>query len=388
VDLDGDGVNEIVVQNALREVVALRPGQERGDPPTVLWSRPGVAMNHSPGYAWNGALCPQAADVDGDGQPEVIFAAEDAAGLCSVMCVDGRGQLRWSRSIEGCPWGGMQAGVNLWTFGRFTGRERGLDVYVDIHRRSKGSSEGWVLRGDTGQVVWRQKGLVAKDAAMPFGGGMPAVADINDDGVDDLVQEFHTVYGVISGDTGEPVFPPAFLWGKDYFGQWVAYSSPTVADLNGDGQLEVYLNSASYARGAYAAVHADGKPLWKEFHDNSEGSDGFGPVGDFDGDGNLEIAVPVLNGTLLCLNAADGSHRWKLETPVTGDVVAADINGDGILELIFSGRDGKMRAVSGADGGEVWSIPVAGRPVVADIDGDGFLEIMAVGHDSVLRVIG
>jgi outer membrane protein assembly factor BamB len=97
-----------------------------------------------------------------------------------------------------------------------------------------------------------------------------------------------------------------------------------VADLNGDGRLDVYLNSRSYARGGYAAVQADGKSLWAEFHNNDEGSDGLGPVGDFDGDGKLEIAVPVLNGTLLCLNAADGSHKWSSETPVTGDIVAAD----------------------------------------------------------------
>jgi hypothetical protein len=150
VDLDGDGRNEIVVQNAAGEIVALKPGAQ----PTVLWSVPGVAMNMFPGYGWNGALCPQAADVDGDGRPEIFFAAEDERGLSALVCVDGRGKIKWRRSIEGCPWGGFQAGVDHWTFGRFTtNRARGLDVYVDLHRRSKGSGEGWVLRGSTGKVL-------------------------------------------------------------------------------------------------------------------------------------------------------------------------------------------------------------------------------------------
>lgn len=345
-------------------------------------------MNQSPGYDWNGKLCPQAADVDGDGHPEVLFASEDARGLSAVTCVDGHGKLKWRRSIEGAAWGGLQAGVDHWTFGRFTHRKQGLDVYVDLHRRSKGSGEGWVLRGDTGEVVWQQKGLIAKETAMPFGGGLPSVADVNSDGIDDLIQMFWTIYGAISGDTGKPLFPPVFLWSPDYLGKWFAYSWPTVADLNHDGKLEVYLNSASNTCGGYAAVRLDGKPLWVEFHNNDEGPTGFAPVGDFDGDGELEIAVPVINGTLLCLNATDGSHKWKLETPVTGEVVAADVNGDGIMELIFSGRDGKMRAVSGKDGHEVWSIAVSGRPVIADINGDGFVEVLAVGYDGVLRIVG
>jgi outer membrane protein assembly factor BamB len=128
--------------------------------------------------------------------------------------------------------------------------------------------------------------------------------------------------------------------------------------------------------------------LWAEFHNNDEGSDGLGPVGDFDGDGRLEVAIPVLNGTLLCVNGSNGAHRWTVKTPVTGDVVAADIDGDGIMELLFAGRDGRLRALSGKDGHEVWSIGVPGQPVVADVNGDGQLEVLAVGGDGVLRIVG
>lgn len=388
VDLNGDGRNEIVVQNTVGEIIALASGRIGSSPPKVLWSHAGIAMNVSPGYSIGGGLCPQAADLDGDGKPEVLFAVEDKQGLSALVCVDGRGKMKWRRSIESCPWGGLQAGVDHWTFGHFTGRSRGLDVYVDLHRRSKGSGEGWMLRGDTGEIVWQRKGIVAKESAMPFGGGIPAVADLNRDGIDDLVQMFFTVYGATHGWTGDPLFPPAFMTGSAYFGKWLAYSEPTVADLNGDGRLDVYLNSRSYARGGYASVQMDGKPLWAEFHNNDEGSDGLGPVGDFDGDGKLEIIVPVLNGTLLCLNAGDGSHKWSIKTPVTGDVVAADLNGDGIPEIVFAGRDGNLRAVSGKDGHELWRISASGRPVVADVDGDGLVEVLAVSNDGVLRIIG
>jgi len=386
-DLDGDGRNEIIVQNAAGRILALSAGKTSGEPLRVVWSVPGTAMNASPGYARNGALCPQATDLNGDGKPEVLFAVEDDNGLSALRCVDGEGHILWTHSFEGCPWGGLQAGVNFWVSGHFRGQQQGLDVYVDAHRRSKASSEAFMLDGKTGETLWHQTNLVAESMAMPFGGGLPAIADMNRDGIDDLIQEFWSIYGVVSGDTGQPLFPPAPLQNERFFGRWIAYSSPTVADLDADGQPDVYLNSSSYARGGYAAVKADGKPLWVEFHDNAQGSNGFGPVGDFDGDGKLDVAVGVLDGTLVCLNAVDGTRKWTRPINVTRDIVAGDINNDGTQELIFGG-DGKIHAVSGSDGTPLWSINASGSPIIADVDGDGWTEILAVGHDGKLRIVG
>jgi hypothetical protein len=98
--------------------------------------------------------------------------------------------------------------------------------------------------------------------------------------------------------------------------------------------------------------------------------------------------VPVLNGTLLCLDAAKGAHLWTNHLSVSVDVIAADVNGDGIKELVFAAGDGKLHAVSAKDGAEVWSIPCPGQPIAADVDGDGSLEILAVGGDGILRVVG
>jgi outer membrane protein assembly factor BamB len=330
-NLDGDGRNEIIVQNAAGQILALSAGKTSGEPLSVVWSIPGMAMNASPGYQRNGTLCPQATDLNKDSKPEVLFAVEDDNGLSALRCVDGEGHNLWTHSFEGCPWGGLQAGVNFWVSGHFRGQQKGPDVYVDVHRRSKASSEGFMLDGKTGEVLWNQTDLVAESMAMPFGGGLPAISDMNHDGIDDLVQEFWSIYGVVSGDTGQPLFTPAPLQHDRFFGRWIAYSSPTVADLDADGQLDVYLNSSSYARGGYAAVKADGKPLWVEFHDNAQGSNGFGPVGDFDGDGQLDIAVGVLDGTLVCLNAVDGTRKWTKSINVTRDIVAGDINNDGTL---------------------------------------------------------
>jgi outer membrane protein assembly factor BamB len=134
-------------------------------------------------------------------------------------------------------------------------------------------------------------------------------------------------------------------------------------------------------------VQPAGKPLWAEFHNNDEGSGGLGPVGDFLGNGRRQIGVPVLNGTMLCLDAANGAHLWTNHVPVSGDVIAADVNGDGIKELVFA-AGGRLRALSGKDGTEVWSIAGAGQPIAADVDGDGTLEVLAIGEDGILRIVG
>ncbi|MCI0333359.1 MAG: PQQ-binding-like beta-propeller repeat protein [Planctomycetes bacterium] len=389
VDLDGDGRNEIVLQNAANEIVAMRSPSVHGDKPEILWKTSGVAMSPAGGHSFNGPLCPQSADLDADGYPEVVFAGQDSLGLSALVCVDGRtGKPKWRRSFEDTPWGGLQAGVDVWTFGRFLGRGEALDVLACVHRRSKNSGEGWLLRGDTGEVAWHQMGMNSAESAMPFGCDLPAVSDVNADGFDDAVVVSSVIYAALNGRTGAPLFPPNFLPGPNGFGKWIAYSSPTLADLDGDGALDAYLNSNSFARGGYAACRIDGRPMWVDFHDNREGSDGFGPVGDFDGDGAPEIAVPVLDGMLMCLAAADGKPKWTIKTPVTGDVVAGDVNGDGVVELVFSGRDGRLRAVSGKDGREIWSIAASGRPIIADVDGDQLVEVLAVGIDGVLRVIG
>jgi hypothetical protein len=246
-----------------------------------------------------------------------------------------------------------------------------------------------MLRGDTGQVVWNQAGILAEEGGTsPFNADSAAVVDANGDGADELVIASSVIMAVVSGENGQPIFPPTYMPGPQGFGKWIAYSSPTIDDLDGDGSPDVYLNSNSYARGGYAACRLNGKPLWVEFLDNEQGSDGFGPVGDFDADGHTEFGISVLNGTMTCRNAADSSIKWTIQIPVTGDVVAGDVNGDGIMELVIAGRDGRLHAVSGKDGHEAWSIEASGRPVIADVDGDHLVEVLAVASDGVLRVIG
>ncbi|HOX37627.1 MAG TPA: hypothetical protein PL033_06525 [Candidatus Brocadiia bacterium] len=391
-DVDGDGRNEILVQTSKDTIRCLRMAKDGGAAET-LWEAPGHAMNLAPGYLLPGGGCVVAADLDGDGRKETLAGGE-RDGIAALNCLDSAGKIRWQRAIENAVVGGVEAGVDLWTVGRFGGEgEKGLDVWLSFHRHSRGSGESAVLDGRTGERRWHRELVTAEPPeghqAMPAGDRMSAVADADGDGIDEIYNCAYTIYAGLRGDDGKDAFPGVFTWSKDCFGMWVAYSIPTPVDLDGDGKLDIFLNSSSYARGARAAMTREGRKLWATFTANEQGSRGHQAIADVDGDGAPEIACDVLDGRLLCLKGRDGSVIWEIEARGgTSNVAAGDINGDGIIEFVFTDSSGNLRAVRGTDGRGVWSLPVGdGQPILADADGDGLLEVVIVGGDGCLKVV-
>ena len=392
-DLERDGMPEILLQNSRAQILALHAPRAGAGQPEVVWSRDGHAMNYSPGYGLAGTKGVAAGDVDADGRLEVFFAGVERDGTESLLCADASGKVRWRHVFEGTPSGGLEAGVDLWVPGRFTGRE-GQDVWVSFHRLSRGSGECAVLDGRTGELVWHLREVEAPTGGsvlkMPAGDGLSAVFDANGDGAEDALNAHWIIYSVLSGRDGTPVFPSVAMTDAEHFGRWVAYSTPVPADLNGDGRTEVFLSCASYARGAYAAMTLEGKPIWSNFVQNDEGSSAEQAVVDVDGDGVCEIAADCLDGTLRCYSGADGSLRWKRAIGAGAtDIAAADINSDGAIEFILRTGDGVLRAFRGTDGEQVWELAVGGcgNPVLADCDADGLLEVLLVGADGRLKAI-
>jgi len=392
-DLDRDGTPEIVLQNSRGMIQALHPPRAGGEAPEVLWSRPGHSMNSGPGYVLPGGLCVAAADTNGDGMLEVLLAGVERDGTESLVCVDPRGHELWRHVFEGTPSGGVEAGVDVWVPGRFTGRD-GQDVWVSFHRLSRGSGECAVLDGGTGELVWHLKEVEAPTSGstlkMPAGDGFSAVFDANGDGADDVLNARWVIYSVLNGRDGTPLFPPAAMTDAEHFGRWVAYSTPVPADLNGDGKTEVFLSCASYARGAYAAMTLEGKPLWQHFVQNVEGSSAEQAVVDVDGDGIYEIASDCLDGTLRCYSGADGALKWsRPSVPGFSNIAAADIDSDGIVDFILRTGDGVLRAFRGSDGEQIWELRLggSGHPILADCDSDGLLEILLVTSDGRLKMI-
>ncbi len=126
-------------------------------------------------------------------------------------------------------------------------------------------------------------------------------------------------------------------------------------------------------------------------------------VADLDGDGKME----VLGGgyTLFVLNGEDGTEQWHVAAPGSGGrmwpgVVVADMDNNGDLEIITAHGGGYLRVLD-HNGSLVWQRqPVTNELrglAVHDLDADGTLEIVVTGavysrvntwvyeHDGTLR---
>ncbi|MCP4538687.1 MAG: hypothetical protein GY832_16250 [Chloroflexi bacterium] len=106
-------------------------------------------------------------------------------------------------------------------------------------------------------------------------------------------------------------------------------------------------------------------------------------VADLDGDGSMEVIAGAY--TLFALNGEDGSTQWSVNTPgdrIWPGTVVADIDDNGDLEVVIAQLGGYLYVFDHA-GEAVWSQ----RPIsnelrglsVYDLDDDGTMEIIVTG---------
>jgi len=209
-----------------------------------------------------------------------------------------------------------------------------------------------------------------------------------------LVQKIHNQYGIA---------PPVLKWQRGgCYSSWCEtgwYSSPAVADLDGDGTDEVIAS-------AYSIVALDGETgslIWRIASGNDRGQPGASNSGrtwpgivvaDVDGDHTSEI-VTAHGGGYVSVYELDGyfSPGWP-QQPTGGNEVrglsVSDLDMDGSLEIIATGavygkvntwvyeHDGQLRngwPQLANDSGYAYGI-FNDNAAVGDLDGDGFGELV------------
>lgn len=159
------------------------------------------------------------------------------------------------------------------------------------------------------------------------------------------------------------------------------WSSPAMADLDGDGSKEIVFGTN---KGNLHAIGIDGEdiagfPL--VLRDVIRSSPA---IGDVDGDGSIDIAVGCDDGMLYAFSK-DGSMLPGFPAETADSVISSpsigDIDGDGMAEVVVGSRDGGIYAWND-DGSNVCGFPLITRgavwssPALGDIDGDGVLDIV------------
>jgi hypothetical protein len=218
-----------------------------------------------------------------------------------------------------------------------------------------------------------------------------AVGDFNRDGKLDIA----TANDYVPGNDGVNV-----LLGQGD-GEFVNAAPPTefewssaiaAGDLNADGKLDLVATAVSYDGDSYVNVmlgHGDGT-----FASSSSGpfSGGFYSLalGDFDGDGKVDVAVP---GSVFPGNG-DGTLRAPRDLGVIVPAPAvADFNADGKLDVAgLSGTNGLTVQLGNGNGtyGPPITTAVGSDPssfVLADVNADGRADAAVTDLDGLLWVL-
>lgn len=199
----------------------------------------------------------------------------------------------------------------------------------------------------------------------------PVLADLNGDGYLNVIFIGGSNLFVVDN---EGVLFWSYAIGASTFDREV---SPAVADIDGDSLPEVVAGGGNYVY----AFNDDGSVLWtyQAFLFSSP------VIADMEGDGLSEVIFGS-RGKVFVLTCCDSlpfiSLKWSFETDTTGtstccSPAVADMNGDTTLEIVF-GDDNAIYSVD-MSGDLLWSYAVSGKkfsPVLADLNGDTLPDII------------
>ena len=379
----------LIAQNGLEQIVAY---QRSGDGWRERWRHTGRGMCMA-APAFEGITV---ADVDGDGEMEVLFARSSPAGEAELVAVDPDGRAKWKhtfKGFDGPPPMSNMGGLTYWTVGRFTAQDH-LDVFVNLRRSTMHSDEGFCLCGKNGRQHWRQDAVWLPEDRKPensrgYAGSRTAAVDLDGDGLDELVCAYPDRYWYASGRTGEAKVVVSTAMGV-FPEMWVAYAIPIVGVFRAEGHPQVFWGGCRYLT---ALLGVDGKPIW--YGKYEDGPRALQSLGNVDGSGRLLIGGAAYPDGFRCYDPLTGEVLWTYELPAgaTGGVtIAADVDGDGIDEFVVA-QGPKLYALNGKDGkpSVVWTLDLPAIPgplAFGDANGDGLPEVVFGGSDGSIYLVG
>jgi hypothetical protein len=215
--------------------------------------------------------------------------------------------------------------------------------------------------------------------------GDPIVADINGDGLNEIVMAAWD-HGQVFAFRGTDCSP---LWSSPMLSGTYGSFSPAVGELDPTRTgLEIAVTVDNTNR-LYVLSGTDGSIIWSA----SLGDVWWNPpaIADIDGDGIGEIFVSSSYTTYAF--RGNGTLLWSYPAGfLSSNVAVGDLGNDGTLEVVFVGYSSstgwRVFALRATNGNFVWSYPLSssGNVALADLDNDGQLEVVVVYQGGVIAL--
>lgn len=373
----------IVAQGAGQELVAFRPPPAKAP---ELWRLRGRGQS----TGWPVTSGPVLADLDGDGNRQLIYATASPRGTARLVAMNLVGTDVWHHDFANIPgtlpvWN--SGAVVLWQVGHFTDRLR-QDVLVTVRRSMMHSEETVLLSGRDGHELWRRVRQETDMHSRGVGGTPFAIADYDADGLDDVASFYPSQFYIMKGTTGGNLILMNACW-DPVPRKPVYWGSAVAGDFEGRGRAGVFMAGGELT----ALIRPDGSLVW---HDALLKSPSTFAFGDVDGDGKVDAIGFGYEDGLRCYESATGRIKWRLPMPTDGapaGTASGDINSDGRDEvLLTAGRTlycfGTVR--DGMSGELLWQVELPatlGPPSIAQLDDSGGASILVMGDDGCVYCV-
>ncbi len=346
--IDADGHVAIILNtgNPDGKLYALTPGGE------TLWTYD----------VEDGQPFPAVFDLNGDGLDEIAVGGKD------LVLLSSDGTIRWEVNLPG---------TSVPAVGDVNG-DGSPDIVAATYIGTVAAFSA------DGKPLWR-KDDVCNDLQYP------ALGNVNGDGNLDVVVGGEGHLFAFSGKDGK------MLWKATLPGD--SMYAPALADLDGDGMCEVVDYARTDTEGAMTAFDGDGTVLWNVAV--SREPDWAPVVAPMSGDDTPQIIAQEIDPKKMGIHDARGQLVRTIDTPgrLLAPPTPVDLNGDGLLDLLVPVDIAMQLRAYANDGSVLWiytphsftlsgaKIKGGGTLLVADTDGDGYLNVVGGDDETWLNAL-